>query len=322
MTDEADIAEKFAVERSSGERPTAHGNVFRWLTAEPLIPDAGAGGAHLTAVIAVMAFLASLALAGFLFIADAASRWTNELESGITIQVKGADATEIAKGTESALRVLESTPGVRSVRALPPEEGAKLLEPWLGKGNVTSYLNIPALIEVEVDDSLRRDIEALRTRLADAAPRANLDDHGAWHERLTSAARSGQLVVFLVFLLILGAACAVAMFAARAGLAANREIISILHLVGATDAFIANEVQRRFLALGVRGSLAGLFLASLVLGLAVLSVRTGAGAAGFLPELHMGPYFFATLLAVPFSLCLVTAWAARVTVLKSLAREL
>lgn len=321
MTDEAEIAEKFAA-ADDAPRPAARPNIFRWLTAEPLIPDAGAGGAPLTAVIAVMAFLASLALAAFLFIAEAAGRWTDELQSGITIQVKGADAEAIAKDTEEALRVLESTQGVVNVRALPPEEGAKLLEPWLGKDNVASYLNIPALIEVEVNDALRRDIDLLRTRLAAAAPGAVLDDHGAWNARLTDAARTGQIAAFLVFLLILAAACAVAMFAARAGLAANREIVAILHLVGATDGFIANEVQRRFLALGVRGALAGLLLAGLVLGLAGLAMRASAGAPGFLPELTMGPAFFLTLLAVPFSICLAIAWAARVTVLRSLAREL
>ena len=101
-------------------------------------------------------------------------------------------------------------------------------------------------------------LNLLQSRLTAAAPGAVIDDHGEWHGRLSAAARSGQMLAFSVFILILGAACAIAIFAARAGLAANEKIVSLLHLVGATDQFIANEVQRRFVILGLRGSLAGL----------------------------------------------------------------
>jgi cell division transport system permease protein len=233
---------------------------------------------------------------------------------------EGADAEEIAAATEAALGVLNSTDGVLEATAMPPQETAKLLEPWLGAGNVGEYLNVPALIEVKVNDALRRDLSLLRTRLAAAAPGAVLDDHGGWHNRLSAAAGSGQLLAFSVFMLIMGAACAISIFAARAGLAANSEIVSILHLVGATDDFIANQVQRRFFVIGLRGSIAGLLLAILALGLVSLALR--AGDSEFLPSFGVGPGLIAILLAVPIALCLVTAMTARLTVLKALGKEL
>lgn len=322
MSNERDIAERFA-RAPEGETPqTQRPGIFRRLRAEPLLPDAGAGGAPLTAVIAVMSFLAAIALSAFLFIAEAAGEWTSELERGLTIQIKGSNAEVIAKETEEAMRILRSTDGVLEARALPPDETAKLLEPWLGKGNISAYLNIPALIEVRVDEGLRRDLSLLRTRLTAAAPGAVLDDHGDWHERLSAAAGSGQFMAFAVFLLIMAAACAISIFAARAGLAANREIVSILHLVGATDNFIANQVQRRFLVLALRGAFAGLALAALALGFIALFLGSGAGAPGLLPAVKLGPGLFITLLIVPISLCLVTALTARLTVLKTLLREL
>ncbi|MGE0407808.1 MAG: cell division protein FtsX [Amphiplicatus sp.] len=317
----AAIAERFA--RGTGaEAPNA--GVFRRLRAEPLIPEAGAGGAPLTAVIGVMSFLAALALAAFILISEAASVWTTDLERQITIQIKGVDAEAIAASTEAAMAVLQSTDGVIEATPTPPEEAAKLLEPWLGKGNLSAYLNVPALIQVKVSDALRRDLEVLRTRLAAAAPGAVLDDHGAWHDRLASTARSGQILAFLVFMLIMGAACAISVFAARAGLAANSEIVAILHLVGATDDFIANEVQRRFFVIGLRGAVMGLALALFALGLVALALRarTGTGVGDFLPALTLGPDLAFILLVVPISLCLVTAFTARFTVLKALAREL
>lgn len=315
------IAERFSANGGEEEKPPALG-YFRRMRAEPLLPEAGAGGAPLTAVIAVMSFLAALALAAFILIASAAGAWTSELRSALTVQVKGADSAVIAMQTEAAMGVLNSTDGVISARALPPEESAKLLEPWLGKGNIGAYLNIPAIIEVRITDDLRRDLSLLRTRLSAAAPSAVIDDHGEWHQRLAAAARSGQALAFAVFLLVMGAAFAISMFAARAGLAANSEIVSLLHLVGATDSFIAGQVQRRFLVLGVRGSLTGLLGALLALGLAAMALKASGGASDFLPAMRLGPGLALPLLIVPAVLCLVTAATARATVLRTLAKEL
>ncbi len=89
------------------------------MRAEPLLPEAGAGGAPLTAVIAVISFLAVLAMAAVLIINTAASEWTSTLRSEITVQIKGVDADEIAMRTDAAMRVLESTEGV--VEAFPDQ---------------------------------------------------------------------------------------------------------------------------------------------------------------------------------------------------------
>ncbi len=292
----------------------------RW-RREPLLPEAGAGGAPLTAVIAVMSFLAVLAMAAVLIIHQSAGRWTAELQSEITVQIKGADQAEIAASASAAMRVLNDTPGVEEAILKSDDETAALLEPWLGKGNVRAFLNIPALIDVKVTPALRTDLDSLRQRLTAVAPGAALDDHAAWHNRLAMAAQSGQALAVLVFLLVMGAACAVSTFAARAGLAANHEIVSVLHLVGATDKFIASEVQRRFFILGFRGAIAGLAAAFAALAGAAYLLERGVGADSFLPQFTLGGWHALWLLTVPLATCLVTAFTARLTVLNTLHRQ-
>lgn len=287
----------------------------------PLLPEAGAGGAPLTAVIAVISFLAVLAMAAVLIINQSAEAWTSELRSEITIQVKGADAAEIEAGASAAMRVLNETEGVLEATRVSDEDTAALLEPWLGRGNASAFLNIPALIEVKVTPGLRGDLSLLRNRLAAAAPGATLDDHAQWHSRLAVAARSGQALAVAVFLIVMGAACAISVLAARAGLAANHEIVSLLHLVGATDDFIAGEVQRRFFILGLRGSLIGLVAALGALGLVSLGLKAGVGAESFLPQLTLGGWLALWLLAVPIATCFVTALTARLTVLDTLRQQ-
>ena len=287
----------------------------------PLLPEAGAAGAPLTAVIAVMSFLAVLAMASLLMVNRAASEWTSALRSEITVQVKGASAEEIESGVEAVLRVLRDTEGVLEANEKSREETAELLEPWLGDGNAQAFLNIPAIIEVKAAPSLRDNLDLLRNRIAAAAPTASLDDHARWHDRLSGAARSGQAMAFGVFLLVMGAACAISIFAARAGLAANHEIVSVLHLVGATDGFIAAEVQRRFFILGLRGALLGLFAALAALVVAGLAMRAGGGTDNFLPSLRLGGWMILWLAAAPVATCLVTAVTARLTVLKTLSQQ-
>lgn len=283
----------------------------------PLLPEAGAGGAPLTAVIAVISSLACLALAAALVIASAADAWTTELRSSLTVQVKGVDAAEIAQRVEAAQAILSNAPGVIDFEVLSSKEAGKLLEPWLGKGNADS-LNVPALIELKLSEEGRKNTAALSRQLESVAPGLSLDDHGGWNDRLASAARSGQALTFAIFALIMSAASAISIFAARAGLSANAEVVSLLHLVGATDGFIADQVQRRFTIIGLRGSIIGLAAALFMLSLFAMATRA-RGADGFLlPGLTIGPGLALPLLAVPIAICLVTAVAARQTVLQTL----
>lgn len=318
------IAKRFSApdEKEGLRGPLKEQSLLARFRAEPLLPEAGAGSAPLTAAISVMSFLAALALAGLLLVFAASREWSGQLERGITIQIKGADAAEIEAGAAAAMRIVQATNGVIESRLLTRQEAERLLEPWLGKGNVGVYLNVPALIEAEVSDELRDNLAAFEARVKAVAPGAVVDDHQRWRERVSAAARSGQALATAVFALIMMAAAAIAAFAARAGLAANSEVVSILHVIGATDDFIANEVQRRFLILALRGSLIGLLIAVLAAALALFGFRAADGAAYLLPELRLGPGALAILLTAPVALCLVTALTARLTVLRALSREL
>jgi cell division transport system permease protein len=269
-------------------------------------------------VVAILAFMASVALASNLVVARAVSAWTGDLQGTVTVQVRGADAGSIARRAEAAAEAMRVVPGATGVRLLSRGETEALLEPWLGEGGLPDDVPVPALVTAEVSPSLRADLAPLREAVEAAAPGAALDDHGAFNDRLVAAAGRLKALAATVFIMVMLAAAAIIVFAARAGLAANRSIIEVMHLVGATDGFVANEVQRRYLLLGLRGGLAGAGAAALVL---VLAASVGRAADGsFLPQLTAEPASLAWLLTVPLTLCLIAAVTARVTVLSSLRR--
>ena len=65
------------------------------------------------------------------------------------------------------------------------------------------------------------------------------------------AFRSLTTLAYAILFLICICAVAMVVFATRAALEANREIVAVLHLVGARDRFIARQVWRRFLKTGL-----------------------------------------------------------------------
>ena len=75
---------------------------------------------------------------------------------------------------------------------------------------------------------------------------------------------SSAPAVAIVILVLVATGLAVA-FATRGAMAGNREVVDVLHFVGADDDFIAREFQRRFFRLGLKGGLAGGGLALLLI---------------------------------------------------------
>jgi cell division transport system permease protein len=74
-------------------------------------------------------------------------------------------------------------------------------------------------------------------------------------------------------------------------MAANREVVDVLHLVGAGDRFIAREFQARFLRLGLRGGILGALGACLfIAGCGALSSAILGGASALQIEALFGSF--------------------------------
>jgi cell division transport system permease protein len=92
-------------------------------------------------------------------------------------------------------------------------------------------------------------------------PQANLDDHRVWASRIGIMANAIVGLAVALFILVIVAMATAIGFATRGAMAGNREIVEILHFVGASDAFIAGEFQIHFLRLGFRGAVIGVLSA-------------------------------------------------------------
>ena len=262
-----------------------------------------------------MAFLAVFALALSLASGRLAERWAGALERTATVRLS-APEDQIDLQVKAVLDLLATTPGIASARALTDEEQRALLAPWFGPDLPVEALPLPRLIEV-VEDGSGYDGAGLRARLAAEAPGAVLDDHTRWREPMAVAASRLRLLGLLSIGLIGAAMAAMITLAANASLAANAQVIKVLRLVGARDAYIARAFVRRFTLRAATGAALGA-LAGLI-GVALLPSANEAG--GFLTGLGFQGLGWLWPFALPPLAALVAFFATRAAAFRKL-REL
>jgi cell division transport system permease protein len=286
------------------------------------MPADSASGATLHTIVAAMSFLACLTLGAVLTLSRLATEWTDGLSGSVTVQLLPSPQISPEDQLKEALRLVRQWPGIFSAAPLTRGEAAELLEPWLGEGNVLDDLPVPQLIEVTLTPGRPVELVGLGKALADGVPGAHLDDHQRWNQELASFAASSEAVGWAVLLLIAVATFAIVIYATQSGLQAHREIVEVVHMIGARDVFIASEFQRHFLWLGVRGGLIGLTLAALTLvGTSFLwDSREAPVGAQYLPQLISGPQHYIWLLFVPAVIGLIAMYTARFTVLRVIGR--
>lgn len=225
--------------------------------AKPLAPTDSVAGRSLVIVISIMTFLAALAAGAALLVADASADWRKDAAREMSVQVKVMEGRDMEADVASVTKVVAGAAGVRDIRVYSKAESEALLAPWLGQGLDLAELPTPRMIVLRVDPANPPNLALLRKDLAEAAPSAVLDDHRLWLERLSQMAGTVVAIAGLIFVLILAAMTATVASATRAAVATNREIIEVLHLVGAADDFIAREYRKRFWVLGLRGACIG-----------------------------------------------------------------
>jgi cell division transport system permease protein len=274
-------------------------------------------------IIALMVYLAGIALAGTLVLDGVLKRWDHGLVGTLTVQLPMAEDGKSDGGLAVVLRLLRATPGVISAQALDRDAISRLIEPWLGTSLSPAELALPQLIDLRVDPEKPPDLATLRVRLAAAAPNAVLDDHRQWVERLAGLVLSIEVTALGIVLLIGAAAVLTVVFTTRAGLAVHHGVIEVLHLIGARDGYIAGQFERQALDLGLRGGIGGLALTvATIIGIAHAgeAVTVLGEQVRLLPALELAPWHWLLLALLPLGAALIAMITARVTVLRALAR--
>jgi cell division transport system permease protein len=283
-----------------------------------LIPQARLSG-PMPWVIAIMVALTVIAAAAGLALAKTISSASAELSGGVTVQIVEPEPAARERQAQAALDVLRKAPGVATARLVPQSELDALIDPWLGDGAADESIPVPALIDARLNNAVTAErLNALKGPLSRVAPSARVDAQSEWLRPVFDAIRSLQwLALALVALLALAMAAAV-LLAVRNSLGNNRDIIEIVHLLGGTDAQIAQEFQRSIGIDAAGGGVVGL-AAGLVVVL-LLGKRFASLGAGLVDAGTLGLGDWIVLALVPVAGAILAMATARISVLRALRR--
>ncbi|MGB1876217.1 MAG: cell division protein FtsX [Rhodospirillaceae bacterium] len=274
-------------------------------------------------LVAIMIFLGTLAVSGVSVFDTILSGWSRAVTGTVTVQIPAlpADSEQEANQarTDRAVIALTDLPSVEGVRVLAHSEIDALLAPWLGEAAAASDLPLPDLIDVTLGDGSTTSIEELRSAVTTVVPDAIIDDHRRWFEHLIDLTEGFRLLAIGVALVVTTALALTIVYATRASLAEFREVISVLHLIGARDVYVATQFAKRTLIAALKGSAGGLIAGALALfaiGLLARNVESG-----FLPDIELTLGFWVLPLLVSLfatTLAMVTAFTTVLSTLRSM----
>ncbi|MGB3797363.1 MAG: cell division protein [Alteraurantiacibacter sp.] len=273
-------------------------------------------------VMAIMIALTVMATAAGLALSNVVYSARDEISGGITVQVvEGAPASR-ERQARRAVSFLVARDDVTSVRRVPDEELARLLEPWLGEAASDSdAVPTPALIDVQLSGRVTAPrLRELRNALLAEVPAARLDAQAGWLAPVFDALRSLQYLAIGLVALLAATSVAAVWLAARSALGSNRDTIEVIHHLGGTDGQIARIFQRSIGIDAALGGIAGLALgigAIFVLGQQFAELGSGLVAGGSLDWRD-----WLAIAAVPAVGILLAVFTARFTVIAALRRML
>lgn len=291
----------------------------------PIVPPQAIAGRTLVLVIAIMTFLAGFTIAVVSVIDRAANAWASDIGREVTIEVRPLDGVALSEEVDKAVALAQEFPGVGGARGLSDAETQRLLEPWLGPGTDLSALPVPRLVVVSIDDASTFDVKALSEEVGRQIRGGSVDDHALWVDRLSAMASSMVVAGVGLMALMLIALVLSVVFATRAAMAGNRDVIEVLHFCGAEDRFIAGQFQRRFLLFGVEGGAIGGALALLAMAITSWAIGGSAGRPGadqieaLFGRFELPGTAYGLVLALIVAVALLTALTSRLAVRRSLS---
>jgi cell division transport system permease protein len=230
----------------------------------PRLLVAGKELRFLPMIIGILVFVASITLALVLGSANLTSGTSKALQNSITVQLPFGYDSDTAT-LKKVLRTAAETAGVGEVRAMPAAENAALLKPWLGDVVDAYQDGLPVLVEVQIVEPEKFDAAVLTTSLQAINDNIMVDDHRTWLKDTASIHQAVGTLSYGIVLSLAAALLLAVLLTTQMVLTVCTPTIGMLHLVGASDAFIARQVTRSVFHAAALGTLGGFMLAIIAL---------------------------------------------------------
>ncbi|HYD19091.1 MAG TPA: hypothetical protein VEF76_11490 [Patescibacteria group bacterium] len=282
--------------------------------------DQGAGAHLVSWSTGLMVFFATLALAINLGLNTITQNWIGGLSGSLTVEVKptiGGQAKVAADETVSKiLAVAQTHPAVDKARVLERAEIFALLRPWLGD-KPPEGLPLPSILDITLKPGA--DAAPLTAEIAKLAPEAAVDNHADTLDDVQTLVATARFVVLLLTTVIVLLAAGSIAGIVRSKLAIHAAEIETLHLVGASDEYIARQFRHHTLKGALKGAIGG--VVTMILAILGVSYMTHTIDTAVFPHIRLMPLEWALIAAAPVVFgSLLAHFTAQRTVMRELAR--
>ena len=259
----------------------------------------------MTAIMSLLTFLSVLALGVALSIGTGVMRWNSQWELFATVQVmdSGKSATTRKIIADNADKIDQAT-------EITTEQMTELMSPWISGGGVLkNYL--PQMWEIRFKS--KSDMDAVGEQLS---KNARFLTHATALKTSTRAGWQMILMSSLILTLTLGAIGLCISYIARNIALLHRRELEILNQIGASDNFVAHQMQIIVGKICIIATGIGFLAAAPVL-LLILSASHSA-RVGLMAMMGLSGMGRLTLLLLPVAIVVFSIWITRRTTLKIL----
>ena len=286
----------------------------------------GVGSRLVTWMTGLMVFFVTLALTISFALNTITDSWVTGLSGSLTIEIKPpagddgkASDAQIAAfdaNIQKVLKLSQQHPAVIEGRVLTRSEILTLIEPWLGE-KMPADLPLPGLIDIKLAKDA--DITKLQSDILALVPNAIVDSHTDTLDDVKTLVNTARMFVLLLTGVILTLAVISISGIVRSKFSIHKQEVETLHLIGASDEYIARQFRHHTLKGTLKGALIG--VVCMLLTMLVIGLVTDTVQSAIVPNVILMPWHWALLIISPvLAGSLVAHLTAQRTVIAELSK--
>jgi cell division protein FtsX len=259
----------------------------------------------MTAIMSLLTFLSVLALGIALSIGTGVMRWNSQWELFATVQVTNPEHADKTKKI-----ITDNSNKIQTINEISTEQMTDLMSPWISGGSVLkNYL--PKMWEIEFKST-----EDMKTVGEQLSKNARFLTHASALKSSTGAGWKMILMSSFILILTLGAIGVCISYIARNTAMLHRRELEILNQIGASDNFVAHQMQIIVAKISTTAAAIG-FIAAIPVLLLIISTAHSA-RVGLMAMLGLSGTGWLTLFLLPVAIVAFSIWTTRRTTIKLL----
>ena len=262
----------------------------------------------MTVIISVLTFLSVLAFGIALSIGSGVIRWNNDWNKYATIQITNTN------NYESVQKILTNNKDkIESVKEISKNEMEQMMRPWVSSGvKLNNYL--PQMFEIKMKN--KDDIKQIKEQIE---PRAKFLTHTTALKTSISAGWKLVGITTLVLILMLASIGICVSCISRNIAMLHKHELEILNQVGATDKFIARQMQIIVAKISSIACLIGFVSAVPIIAMILSTARSAR--VGLLATLTLSGGNIIALCILPILIVIFSVYITKKTTLKILSEN-